>query len=90
VLAWAQIEAALAAEVPRGVVLADAGYGDEAAFRDRLEAHGLSYAVGIRQATKVWWAAPSASQARRGSPTDQRARSGSCTARQELPHRHLA
>jgi len=57
VLAWAQIEAALAAEVPRGVVLADAGYGDEAAFRDRLEAHGLSYAVGIRQATKVWWAA---------------------------------
>ena len=54
-LAWAQIEAALAAEVPRGVVLADAGYGDEAAFRDRLDVQGLAYAVGIRQTTKVWW-----------------------------------
>jgi SRSO17 transposase len=54
-LAWRQIEAALAAAVPRGVVLADAGYGDEAAFRDRLDAQGLAYAVGIRQTTKVWW-----------------------------------
>jgi SRSO17 transposase len=55
VLAWAQIEAALAAGIPRGVVLADAGYGDEAAFRDQLEAKGLAYAVGIRKTTKVWW-----------------------------------
>jgi SRSO17 transposase len=54
-LAWEQIEAALAAGMPKGVVLADAGYGDEAAFRDRLQSSGLSYAVGIRQATKVWW-----------------------------------
>lgn len=54
-LAWAQIEAALAAGLPPGVVLADAGYGDEAAFRDKLDARGLSYAVGIRQDTKVWW-----------------------------------
>jgi SRSO17 transposase len=54
-LAWGQIEAALAAAVPRGVVLADAGYGDEAAFRDRLNAQGLAYAVGIRQTAKVWW-----------------------------------
>ena len=55
-LAWAQIAAALAADIPKGVVLADAGYGDEAAFRDRLEASGLTYAVGIRPAAKVWWA----------------------------------
>lgn len=54
-IAWAQIEAALAAGVPRGPVLIDAGYGDEAALRDRLSAHGLIYAVGIRPATAVWW-----------------------------------
>jgi SRSO17 transposase len=38
-------------------VLIAAGYGDEAALRDRLSAHGLTYAVGIRPATAVWWAA---------------------------------
>ncbi len=54
-IAWTQIEAALAAGVPRGPVLIDAGYGDEAALRDRLSAHGLIYAVGIRPATAVWW-----------------------------------
>ena len=54
-LAWAQIEAALAAGIPRGTVLADAGYGDETALRDRLSARGLPYAVGIRPATAVWW-----------------------------------
>jgi SRSO17 transposase len=54
-LAWSQIEAALAAGIPRGTVLIDAGYGDEAALRDRLSAHGLIYAVGIRPATAVWW-----------------------------------
>jgi SRSO17 transposase len=54
-LAWAQIEAALAAGIPRGPVLIDAGYGDEAALRDRLSAQGLIYAVGIRPATAVWW-----------------------------------
>jgi len=54
-IAWEQIEAALAAGIPRGTVLIDAGYGDEAALRDRLSAHGLIYAVGIRPATAVWW-----------------------------------
>ena len=54
-LAWTQIEAALAAGIPRGTVLVDAGYGDEAGLRDRLSAHGLPYAVGIRPATAVWW-----------------------------------
>jgi SRSO17 transposase len=55
-LAWVQIEAALAAGIARGTVLMDAGYGDETALRDRLSAHGLPYAVGIRPATAVWWA----------------------------------
>ena len=54
-IAWAQIAAALAAGITRGPVLADAGYGDETAMRDRLREHGLTYAVGIRPATSVWW-----------------------------------
>jgi SRSO17 transposase len=54
-IAWKQIEAALQVGTPRGPVLMDAGYGDEAALRDRLSAAGLSYAVGIRPATAVWW-----------------------------------
>lgn len=54
-IAWAQIQSALAAGIPRGPLLADAGYGDEAAFRDRLSEEGLPYAVGIRAATAVWW-----------------------------------
>lgn len=54
-IAWAQIEAQLAAGVPRGIVLMDAGYGDEAALRDRLSAQSLPYAVGIRPQTAVWW-----------------------------------
>lgn len=53
-IAWAQIEAALAAGIPRGVVLIDAGY-DEAALRDRLTERGLQYAVGIRPQTTLWW-----------------------------------
>jgi SRSO17 transposase len=53
-IAWAQIEAALAAGTPRGTVLIDAGY-DEAALRDQLTAHGLQYAVGIRPQTALWW-----------------------------------
>jgi len=53
-VAWGQIEATLAAGIPRGIVLMDAGYGDEAALRDRLTNRGLQYAVGIRPATAVW------------------------------------
>jgi SRSO17 transposase len=56
-IAWAQIESALAADIPRGPVLMDAGYGDEAALRDRLTEQGLTYAVGIKALTTVWWGA---------------------------------
>jgi SRSO17 transposase len=55
-IAWAQIAAALAADIPRGTVLMDAGYEDTA-LRDRLTAHGLQYAVGIRPHTLLWWGA---------------------------------
>ncbi|HEV2007882.1 MAG TPA: IS701 family transposase [Burkholderiales bacterium] len=69
-LAFSQIEAALAAGVPRGPVTADAGYGDESAFRDRLCEAGMAYAVGIRPATSVWWGEyqPAEAPAGRGRP----------------------
>jgi SRSO17 transposase len=54
-IAWQQIEAGLRAGYPRGTVLADAAYGDETAWRERLSAHALSYAVGIRAGTALWW-----------------------------------
>jgi SRSO17 transposase len=53
-IALAQIRHALASGIPMGVVLADAGYGDETGFRDGITALGLLYAVGIRPATTVW------------------------------------
>lgn len=55
-IAWAQVEAALAADIPRGIVLMDAGYEDTA-LRDRLTANHLQYAVGIRPQTLLWWGA---------------------------------
>ncbi len=54
-LALEQIKAAWAAGHPRGIVLADAAYGDETVWREQIEHLGLSYAVGIRGTTKVWW-----------------------------------
>ena len=54
-IAREQIEAALAREVPCGIVLADAAYGDEAEFRDWLRERGLDYALAVRVSTGVWW-----------------------------------
>lgn len=56
-IAAAQIRAAVAAQVPRGVVLGDAAYGDDRALRDELSAQALIYALGIRPLTTVWWGA---------------------------------
>lgn len=53
-IALAQMRQAIASGVQRGVVLADAGYGDETAFRDGITDLGMLYAVGIRPATTVW------------------------------------
>ena len=39
-----------------GVVLADAGYGDETVFRDGITEMGMLYAVGIRPVTPPVWA----------------------------------
>lgn len=52
-LAREQIDAALAAAVPRGVVLADAAYGDEADFRDWLVQRKVDYVLAVRSATSV-------------------------------------
>ena len=53
-IALTQIRQAINQGVPMGVVLADAGYGDETAFRDGITALGMLYAVGIRLGTTVW------------------------------------
>lgn len=54
-IALQQIDQAIAAGVPRGIVLADAAYGTETEWRDQLTARGLAYMVGVRSPTKVWW-----------------------------------
>jgi len=53
-LALAMIRRALLDGLPRGLVLADAAYGNSSAFRAALRAEGLDYAVGIEGNTKVW------------------------------------
>jgi SRSO17 transposase len=71
-IAWTQIEAALAAGIPRGPLLMDASYGDDAWLRDRMTARGLPYAVGIKPLTAVWWGpsqpAPEPDRPGRGRP----------------------
>jgi hypothetical protein len=49
-----QIRAACAAGLPRGIVLADAGYGSDTDLRSELTALDLIYAVGVLSSTTVW------------------------------------
>ena len=53
-----QIEAALAAGIPRGVVLAPvghgAGYGADMTFRVLLAEIGLQFIVGVQPRAKIW------------------------------------
>src|ERR1700741_3548203 len=53
-IALEQIGAACATGLPRGVVLMDAGYGNDTKLRDAIGALGLSYAAGIQSSTSVW------------------------------------
>jgi SRSO17 transposase len=53
-IALGQIRQAMAENVPVGVVLADAGYGNGTQFRAALTALGLQYMVGIESSTTVW------------------------------------
>jgi SRSO17 transposase len=53
-IALEQIAWACEAGLPRGVVLADAGYGVEARFRSGITSLGLRYVAGVKSTTTVW------------------------------------
>ena len=53
-IALGQIRSLVAEDVPRGVVLADAAYGNNNDFREGLAGLQLTYAVGIESTTTVW------------------------------------
>ena len=53
-IALGHIRSLVNEDVPRGVVLADAAYGNDGAFREGLVSLGLSYAVGIQSSTALW------------------------------------
>ena len=53
-IALDQIEQAIDDGVPPGVVLADAGYGNDTAFRRGIDTLGLTYVVGVQGSTSVW------------------------------------
>jgi SRSO17 transposase len=55
-IALAELDRLIDAEVRFGVVLADAGYGASAAFRQGLSERGLTWAVGIPRNQKVYGA----------------------------------
>src|SRR4051812_10165741 len=50
-MALDQIRHAVAAGLPRGIVLADAAYGGARSFRDALRDLALSYALGVESNT---------------------------------------
>ena len=53
-IALDQVRAAVAMGVPRGLVLSDAGYGNDTDFRTGLTELGLLYMVGVQSATSLW------------------------------------
>ena len=53
-IALEQIRAAAAAQVARGVVLADAAYGMNTEFRDGITQLELQYVVGVQSSVTVW------------------------------------
>ena len=53
-IALEQIRAACEADLPRAVVLMDAGYGTDTVLRDAIDALGLTYIAGIQPQTSVW------------------------------------
>ena len=53
-IALAQIERLMEQGAPKHCVLADAGYGVDTAFRERLSELGLSYVVGVTGEVTVW------------------------------------
>jgi len=91
-LALELIDEALAWQLPPAVVVADAGYGNRAAFRLALAARGLPYVVGIEASTALWptavWpeaaATPAAGQRPRGRPRRSPKEAGTPSSAQQL------
>jgi SRSO17 transposase len=80
-IALAQIEAACAAGVARGVLLMDSAYGSSLELRTSMSALGLSYVVGIDPQTSVWAAGagplpPKPWSGRGGKPSKRLRRDG--------------
>ena len=53
-ISLAQIQCAKATGLPGDIVAADAGYGDDTAYRDGITELGLLYVLGIKPGTTVW------------------------------------
>src|SRR5690606_5230937 len=53
-LALGMLKRAVKQRLPRGVVLADSGYGSSVAFRDGIRKLKLDYGVGVDPKTTVW------------------------------------
>jgi len=53
-IALEQLSALTKTDTPKGVVLADAGYGNDSEFRRGVRSLNLSYVLGIQKSTKVW------------------------------------
>ena len=53
-IALDQIRAAVLEDVPKGVVVADAGYGVDGRFRSGITELGLEYVVGVQSSATVW------------------------------------
>jgi SRSO17 transposase len=53
-IALEQIRTAVKEDVPRGVVVADAGYGMDSKFRSGITELGLEYVLGVQSSTSVW------------------------------------
>jgi SRSO17 transposase len=96
-IALAQIEAACAAGVPRGVLLMDHAYGGSLELRTSIRALGLSYVGSIDPQTSVWAAGaeplpPKPWSGRGGRPSQRLRRDGRhrpCSVKQlalGLPH----
>jgi SRSO17 transposase len=71
-IALDQIRAACASGLPRGVVLADAAYGNDTRFRTEISELDLSYVAGILPNTSLWACGrgplPPAKRSGRGRP----------------------
>jgi len=53
-IALEQIKWACEADLPRGVVVMDAGYGVEAKFRSQISTLNLKYVAGVKTTTTIW------------------------------------